>query len=453
MFSKSRNRLIIFTRYPESGITKTRLIPILGADGAANLHRKMTEHTLSRMEGLTASNDLTLEIRYNGGNEKLMRRWLGSKFEYASQGDGDLGKRMQRAFEDVFESGTASAVIIGTDIPDLTVNILKKAFSALEQKEMVLGPAKDGGYYLIGFKKTAFSPAVGGLFSGITWGEHDVLKKTIKIAMGIGIDYFLLDELDDVDRPEDLSIWERSQSSIYGDVTPNGISVIIPALNEAHNLADTINSIGHGNNTEIIVVDGGSSDDTVSIARQLGATVIDSSPPRSKQMNQGADSASKNILLFLHADTILPENFDCYVLGALEQSGVVAGSFKLCIDSPVPSLKFVERIANWRSRYLKMPYGDQAIFMFSNIFHQVGGFSNIPIMEDFELIRRFQRIGEVMTLPVPVVTSPRRWLKHGILKITLINQMIVLLYFLGITPDTIFRLYGRSKGILTHHDH
>ena len=448
MGSKFKNRLIIFTRYPETGTTKTRLIPLLGTEGAANLQRKMTEHTLSRMTELTASNDLTIEIRYDGGNEQLMRRWLGAEFEYASQGDGDLGKRMQRAFEDVFESGTASAVIIGTDIPDLTVNILKKAFSALEQKEMVLGPAKDGGYYLIGFKKTAFSPAVGGLFSGITWGEHDVLKKTIKIAMGLGIDYFLLDELDDVDRPEDFSIWERSQSLIYRDVTPNGISVIIPALNEAHNLADTINSIGHGNNTEIIVVDGGSSDDTVSIARQLGATVIDSSPPRSRQMNQGADSASKNILLFLHADTILPENFDCYVLDALEQSDVVAGAFKLCIDSPAPSLKFVERIANWRSRYLKMPYGDQAIFMFSNVFHQVGGFLNIPIMEDFELIRRFQKIGEVMTLPVPVITSPRRWLKHGILKTTLINQMIVLLYFLGITPDTIFRLYGRSKGIL-----
>jgi rSAM/selenodomain-associated transferase 2 len=165
-------------------------------------------------------------------------------------------------------------------------------------------------------------------------------------------------------------------------------------------------------------------------------------------MNQGADAASKNILLFLHADTILPENFDRHVLCALEQPDVVAGAFKLCIDSPVPSLKLVERIANWRSRNLKMPYGDQAIFMFSNVFHQMGGFSNIPIMEDFELIRRFQRIGEVMTLPVPVITSPRRWLNHGILKTTLINQMIVISYFLGITPDTIFRMYGRSKGVL-----
>ena len=447
MGSKFRNRLIIFTRYPETGTTKTRLIPLLGTEGAANLQRKMTEHTLSRMTELTASNDLTIEIRYDGGNEQLMRRWLGAKFEYAPQGDGDLGKRMQRAFEDVFESGAESAVIIGTDIPDLTVKILKKAFTVLKQKEMVLGPARDGGYYLIGFKKTAFSQADGDLFSGITWGERDVLQKTIKIAMDLGFSFSLVDELNDVDRPEDFYIWERSQSLVYHDVTPNGISVIIPVLNEAHNLPDTINSIGHGNNIEIIVVDGGSSDDTVAVARRLGATVIESLPPRSLQMNIGADAASKDILLFLHADTLLPENFDGHVLGALYQPGVVAGAFELRIDSPVPSLKLIEWVANWRSRYLKTPYGDQAIFMFSNVFHQMGGFPNIPIMEDFKLIRRFQRIGEVLTLPVPVITSPRRWLNHGILKTTLINQLIVVLYFMGIPPDTIARLYGRSKGI------
>ena len=94
----SKERLIIFTRFPETGTTKTRLIPLLGTKGAANLQRKMTEHILSRMMGLTASNDLTIEIRYDGGNEHLMRRWLGSEFEYVSQGDGNLGCRNKRIF-------------------------------------------------------------------------------------------------------------------------------------------------------------------------------------------------------------------------------------------------------------------------------------------------------------------------------------------------------------------
>jgi rSAM/selenodomain-associated transferase 2 len=164
-------------------------------------------------------------------------------------------------------------------------------------------------------------------------------------------------------------------------------------------------------------------------------------------MNQGADAASKDILLFLHADTRLPVNFNRHVLGALAQPDVAAGAFKLCIDSPVPSLRFVERVANWRSRCFKMPYGDQAIFMFSKVFHQMGGFPNIPIMDDFELIRRLQKIGDVVTLPQPVITSPRRWLNHGILKTTFINQLVVVSYFMGISPDTIARLYCRSKGI------
>jgi uncharacterized protein len=443
----SKDRLIIFTRYPETGTTKTRLIPLLGAKGAANLQRKMTEHTLSRMTGLTASNDLTIEIRYDGGNEELMKQWLGSEFEYVLQGDGDLGYRMQRAFDDAFKSGAVAVVIIGTDIPDLTAVDITKAFAALKQKKLVLGPAKDGGYYLIGLQKNAFLQAVGDLFRGIRWGEHDVLKKTLNISKHLGLNNSLLKEMDDVDRPEDIFIWEQSQILGHRNITPDGISVIIPAINEAHNIANTLASIGHGNNTEIIVVDGGSIDHTVSIAKTLGAKIIQGSPHRSRQMNQGADAASKDILLFLHADTLLPENFNRHVLGALAQPGVAAGAFELRIDSPVPSLRFIERIANWRSRRLKMPYGDQAIFMFSKVFHQMGGFPNIPIMEDFELIRRLRNIGDVVTLPQPVITSPRRWLKHGILKTTLINQLVVLSYFMGISQDTIARLYRRNKGI------
>ena len=442
-----KNRLIVFTRYPEAGTTKTRLIPLLGAEGAANLQRKMTEHTLEQVKEVSTPDKITVEIRYDGGNEALMKQWLGSGFEYVLQGEGDLGYRMQQAFEDAFKSGAAAAVIIGTDIPDLTGDDIKKAFNALKQKKMVLGPAKDGGYYLIGLQKTAFFQAAGDLFAGITWGEHDVLKKTIKIASDLGLSYSLLKEKDDVDRPEDLFIWKRSQVLGHGDVTPNGISVIIPALNEAHNIAGTLASIGHGNNTEIIVVDGGSMDHTVSVAKTLGARIIQGSPPRSRQMNRGADEASGDVLLFLHADTLLPENFNRYVLGALAQAGVAAGAFELRIDSPVLSIRFIERMANWRSRCLKMPYGDQAIFMFSNVFHQMGGFPNIPIMEDFELIRRLRKKGDVVTLPLPVITSPRRWLNHGILKTTLINQLVVVSYFMGISPETIARLYRRSKGI------
>jgi rSAM/selenodomain-associated transferase 2/rSAM/selenodomain-associated transferase 1 len=443
----SKKRLIMFTRYPETGTTKTRMIPLLGAEGAANLQRKMTEHTFSRVMGLTASNDLSLEIRYEGGSEYLMRQWLGYEFECARQGAGDLGDRMQRAFKNAFDSGASTVVIIGTDIPELTGADIEKAFAVLKQQKMVLGPAKDGGYYLIGLQKGAFLQAADELFSGIKWGEHDVLKKTVYISNRFELDHFLLKEMEDVDRPEDLAVWERSRILEGCDVTPQGISVIIPALNEAHNIAGTLAAIANKEHAEIIVVDGGSIDKTVYIAKKLGATVVYGSPPRSRQMNQGAEAATKDILLFLHADTLLPQNFTRHVMGALEQPDVAAGAFELRIDSPVPSLRIIERIANWRSKYLRMPYGDQAIFLYAKIFHQMGGFQRIPIMEDFELISRLQKIGDVVTLPVPVMTSPRRWLNHGILKTTIVNQLVVLSYFMGISPDTIARMYCRRKGI------
>ncbi len=442
-----KKHLIVFTRYPEPGTTKTRLIPLIGAEGAADLQRKMTEHTLSQVKRLSTSCGIAVEIRYEGGDKNLMQTWLGQDFEYRPQGSGDLGQRMKRSFQDAFRAGATTAVIIGTDIPEITEDIIQKAFDVLQQKNMALGPAKDGGYYLIGLQKNSLSQAVPDLFTGITWGVRDVLKKTIKIAKHSGLSFTLLDVLKDVDHPEDLMIWERSQNTSPTVFNPNRISIIIPAINEADNIANTIESIGPGNKKEVIVVDGGSNDDTVGIAKSLGARVITGTPPRARQMNRGADQATGDVLVFLHADTRLPEKFEEFVFNSFKQHKMVAGAFEFRMDSPIPSLRLIERLANWRSRYLKMPYGDQAIFILSKVFHQIGGFPDIPIMEDFELVRRLRKQGNIIILPVPVFTSPRRWQNFGILKTTLINQLVIAAYVMGIAPEGIARWYGRSKGV------
>ncbi|HUV77446.1 MAG TPA: TIGR04283 family arsenosugar biosynthesis glycosyltransferase [Desulfobacterales bacterium] len=442
-----KKKLIVFTRYPETGTTKTRLIPVLGAKGSADLHRKMTEHTLAQLKRLSTSNALTIEICYDGGNEHLMKNWLGPDLDYQPQGIGHLGLRMKRAFEDAFRSGADAAVLIGTDIPDITDTVIQTAFDTLKQKNMVIGPAKDGGYYLIGLQSASLSSAMDHLFSGITWGRRDVLRKTLDVAKGLGLSFSLVDELEDVDQPEDLSIWKRSQILNHHDFIPGNISVIIPALNEADNIAETLLSIGHENNIQVIVADGGSRDNTVSIAQSLGAKVINVLPPRSKQMNRGAAEATGDVLLFLHADTRLPKSFDRLVLRSLARPGIAAGAFELRIDAPTPALRLIERIANWRSRCLRTPYGDQAIFMLSRVFHAAGGFSDFPIMEDFELIRRLRKKGEIITVSASVLTSSRRWQNFGILKTTLINQLIIIAYYMGIPPDTIARLYRRRKGI------
>jgi len=447
MSVRYKKRLIIFTRYPEPGITKTRLIPLLGAEGAADLQRKMTEHTLMQVKRLSTSRELSVEIRYEGGNESLMKNWLGPDFDYRFQGRGDLGLRMQRSFEDAFRPGTEAVVIIGTDIPDLSGAVIQKAFDVLKQKNVVLGPAKDGGYYLIGLQKDSLSQAIPYLFADINWGKDGVLNKTLEVVKSLGFNFSLLDELEDVDQPADLSIWGRAHNLNKLEFLPKNISVIIPAINEADNIANTIESIGPGGKKEVIVVDGGSNDDTVGIAQSLGVRVINSSPLRARQMNQGAAEATGDVLLFLHADTRLPEKFEEFVLNSFKQPGTVAGAFELGIDSNIPAFRLIERLANWRSRCLKTPYGDQAIFILSRVFYQVGGFLDIPIMEDFELIRRLRKQGEIATLPVPVSTSPRRWQNLGILKTTLINQLVIATYFMGVAPEVIVRWYRRSKGV------
>ena len=223
------------------------------------------------------------------------------------------------------------------------------------------------------------------------------------------------------------------------------ISIIIPVLNEATKIKQAFVSTQSSTHVEVIVVDGGSKDDTIERAKSLGIKVILSSTGRACQMNAGALVASGDILLFLHADTLLPSGFDVMVRNSLQQPGTVAGAFSLRIDAPHWSLRLVEWGVNWRSHFLQMPYGDQAIFLTKQIFYQKGKFHEIPIMEDFELMRRLRRIGHIALIRVPVLTSPRRWLKQGIFKTTLINQIIIIAYLLGVSPQQIVRWYRREK--------
>ncbi|MEA5536323.1 TIGR04282 family arsenosugar biosynthesis glycosyltransferase [Crocosphaera sp. XPORK-15E] len=194
--------LIIFTRYPEPGKTKTRLIPVLGAEGAANLQQKLTEHTLKEAKKLL--NYLAISIYYTGKNKQLMQAWLGDDLTYYSQASGDLGNRMNSAFAESFKLGFSKVVIIGIDCPDLNINILKSAFNYLENNDLVLGEAADGGYYLIGLKKV-----IPELFKDIAWGTSQVLLMTKNIADQLNLSYHLLPILSDIDRPEDLQIWEK----------------------------------------------------------------------------------------------------------------------------------------------------------------------------------------------------------------------------------------------------
>jgi len=442
----ARERLIVFTRYPEPGKTKTRLIPCLGPHGAAALQRRMTEHLLINVRRLGDVRPVALEIRYAGGSRELMQGWLGCSPMYTPQSCGDLDRRMGSAFNDAFGSGVDAAVIVGTDIPGITPEILNQAFAALQNWDLAFGPAHDGGYYLIGMHKNSFGRALPQLFSGIPWGTADVLDISLKIAAKIGLTVALLEKLQDVDRPEDIRVWEQQTGIAVNHLYTDRISVIIPTLNEAADIAPTLKQAQKGVNVETIIVDGGSRDNTTEIARVHGAKVLSTSPSRAGQMNAGASIATGDIYLFLHADTRLPDRFDVHVRRTMQQSDVAAGAFKLRIDSDGSSLRIMEQVANLRSRYLKKPYGDQALFLNAALFHSLGGFPDLPIMEDYELIRLLGKKGRVVVLPQTVVTSPRRWLNIGVWRTWMINQLVILGYYLGISPEKLARFYRRGKG-------
>jgi uncharacterized protein len=204
----SAEQIIIFTRYPEPGKTKTRLIPALGPAGAADLHRQMTEHLLAKIKKLEATRAIVVQVCYEGGGDELMKQWLGPYLLFQSQGSGDLGARMERAFAGAFQSGFKRVTIIGADCPAITVKILGSALDALHKCDFVLGPATDGGYYLIGLCRP-----VPQLFQGVPWGTDMVFEQTLRIADELGLPYTLLDPLTDIDRPEDLCVWEQESKS------------------------------------------------------------------------------------------------------------------------------------------------------------------------------------------------------------------------------------------------
>jgi hypothetical protein len=274
-----------------------------------------------------------------------------------------------------------------------------------------------------------------------------VLNRTLSIAGGLNLSCSLLPKLRDIDRPEDLVIWPPKQAAKIAEPSPVRISVIIPALNEARSIAGALEPLRNNNNLEIIVVDGGSRDETAPWALKMGARVLTSISCKAVQMNIGARHAQGGILLFLHADTQLPADFQKSVTRVIRQQGVAAGAFRLGIDSPIPTLRFIENVANWRSRVLQMPYGDQAIFVSKALFQKIGGFPDIPIMEDYELIRRLRRAGKIVLADQAVRTSARRWLNLGILRTWLLNQIIIAAYHMGVPPGRLVRWYRREKGI------
>ena len=221
------------------------------------------------------------------------------------------------------------------------------------------------------------------------------------------------------------------------------ISVVIPTLNEESHIERTLQSvIKQDGDYEFFVVDGGSSDNTVTIAKKY-TTVINGPRGRASQMNTGASACSGNIILFLHADTLLPDNAFHEIRKKMKDDAVSGGSFYIAFDTDNFILKGISFIT--RLNFSLFHFGDQGFFVRREVFQTLRGYKEIPIMEDYDFYKRLGRQGRVVLIRIPVISSARRFIKKGVLKQLLINKMVVLAYWAGVDIQTIKRFYDDMR--------
>ena len=426
--------LIVFGRYPRVGRVKTRLIPSLGPARAALLQKRLTEATISAARETIRQLNGRLVFCHDGGSQNKIAAWLGkSSADWVRQSSGDLGKRMLTAFQRSFNKGAGRVLLIGTDIPGITSQLLEGAFEALNNHDLVLGPSTDGGYWLVGMNKPQ------DIFSNMAWSRPDVLENTWARANEIGMKSFFLETLTDLDTEEDLK-----QASLMGNQHSPYVSVIIPTLNEERWIVETIRR-ARSEDAEILISDGGSTDRTIDLANRSGARIVSGKKGRAGQLNRAAAVAKGEVFFFLHADTKPPEQYVEHIFDSLMDRKAVLGAFRFDTDLETPAMKRIGYWTNVRAKLFNLPYGDQGFFLRKRDFRSVGGFPDVPIAEDLYLARKMVGLGRLVIAPASAVTSGRRWERLGPMRTTLVNTLIAAGCLVGIPPHRLAALYQLPK--------
>jgi hypothetical protein len=343
---------------------------------------------------------------------------------------------MANALRAAFATGANKAVLIGTDLSDIEATDIEGAFRNIGEKTAVLGPAADGGFYLIGTDRPIDAPLH---FS--TWGTGEVFSRTARELEATGFRIHLATERHDVDCKRDLDRVARDF------LFASSISIIIPTLTEAQKLSPLLlyleSSLWPGD--EIVVVQGGAFEKVALRRISPSLAVVSTRKGRGIQQNAGAILSRGTILFFLHDDTVPPPEFAYLIRRACRDYRAALGCFKLRFLPSNRALGLIAAWANLRTALFKLPYGDQGLFCRREIFERAGGFGRNYLMEDVGLVGKFRKMGQdggaISILPVPVYSSPDRYLRKGILKASLLNHSIFLLAALGRDERILYRKY------------
>jgi len=435
----------VFAKAPGRGGVKTRLEPAVGADGAARLAAALLEDTLESLldAGRTAPVLAVDDVA----------AFRGRGVPVVAQGEGDLGQRLERVLGGALERAPR-ALAVGSDSPGLPAPLIEEALAALERTDAVLGPADDGGFTLLGLRRCP-----PGLLGAIPWSRADTLRATVARLRTAGLSVATTRAWFDVDRPADLARLrvELAEGTVQARHTEEvlaglprrpWLSVVMPVLDEAKRIGPALGRlVGLPGVDEVLVVDGGSCDATRSlVAGTDGVRLLDSPSGRSRQMNAGAAVASGEVLLFLHADVTLPPDVVRHLARAFVHPDVVMAAFRTrTIDEDGRSWAGVLLpVADLRSRWTRLPYGDQAVSVRRSAFEAVGGFPDQPLLEDLELARRLAGVGGMVRLRARVTVSGRRFVRRPVRTLLCWNSF-PLLYRLGVDSRALEKLYGSVR--------
>lgn len=405
------NALIIFIRNPVRGVVKTRLASAIGDDRAFQVYQRLLEYTRSITRSINARKLLFYSDWIN-----ISDAWENDAYDKRLQVGTNLGERMRQAYETVFtEFGgvpNGKVVIIGSDCMEITATLIDAAFQLLDDHDLVIGPASDGGYYLLGMKR--LYPA---LFESKAWSTETVFKDTIDDAARLGLSHAELPVLSDIDDLDDLL--RSPLRGMAGTSASLKLSIIIPARNEASNIKKTIIMLTARSNLdnikEIIVVDGDSTDDTARLAAKAGARVIKSGKGRGRQLQIGGMVATGDVLYFLHADCVPPRDFDRMILDAV-RAGYRSGSFKLQFDVAHPILQLTAWFSRFGHQWFRA--GDESLFVEKAVFMEAGGYDPTrAIMEDVEIIPRLKNLAAFTVIQHSIISSARRYITKGIFRL------------------------------------
>jgi uncharacterized protein len=445
--------ICVFAKPPAPGRVKTRLVPLLGSRRAAELAKVFLEDTWASVSALPWAKPVL------ASTEEGIQDFLPGPIEIWLQGEGDLGARLENISRHAL-SDHSYLLAIGADSPGLPVKYLEQAREALTRADAVIGPSEDGGFYLLGLRKCPT-----GLLSGIPWSAPTTCLETIAKLQAAGLTVYILDDWFDVDTIQDLEKLNalikanqieapRTQRFLgthawrWAGAQPIRCSVIIPTLNEREFPPQTLRALAaHQWIHEVIVADGGSTDGTREwLAAQNFVHVVDAPAGKGNQINKGAQAASGDVLLILHADCQLPPDAGERIGAAMRSQTVVGGCFEVRFNASHPrSLKMVAAGINYRCRLVKAATGDQGIFVRRRVFDQVGGCPDWPLFEDVDLVRRIKKVGKFVVLRSQLLVSPRRHLARGVFRTVLLIYALRVAFWLGVSPFTLKKWFDDSR--------